>query len=599
MFETPRRFKPFPEVPRYPEEDAILEGAPTSAQDSILLSVPELAHSAQVATTFKELNSAGRARLAERYVHEAVTNPRALIEFFDALHILEESGAYPLASSLRQTIETHIDKLSTKEIPTAAVMEQWLTLYTESATYKPLAEKILRRLVERCKTPREITTLLYRLAEGGFESSNSEVIKHTLHILGYETPILTPQSPQARQYFLAMFDLDDAVLKDAMEIDGAFFYIAYSYEPDLLSRISSAQDIIQQQREFDVEMDQIASTNRGRFVKLLEHYNRETSGGRVADLEGVNPNEFPLKLLMDDIGPLRRVLNEFMAVRMADAATGNFAANLDLPGYSGVRGADSLVGLGTIVRDYLNRRRDEVLVMDKASYVQSLSYVLPPSMEHFTNYDRISNANSELRREMTENSLYLLSPRGDRVSINDQLLGEIGYHEIMFQMDPRNKRQTIVTLAVGNKCEFTVLLDEHFALREARSQRGILLPAHGAFLEHIILSHLREIRCSERVNETGGHTPETPHDRRRAFTSRRPHRRILPEGQSPTSVQIARILAEYDVDLVRMNRERAALGESRKATYVFEVEHISVPGTGPVRSQTPEATKRLHAIIKG
>lgn len=598
------RFRPFPNIVRYPAEgntpaETAQEGAPASAAESVFLSVPELAASAHAALTLRELNRAGRDRLTERYVRLAATDPNTLIDFFDSLRTLEESGVYPHAAELRQTVESALARMVVKELPSAAVMEQWLTLYTESAVYKPLAEKILHRFVERCKTPKDIVQLMYRLAEGGFRSSNVDIIKQTLHVIGFETPVFDPTSPQAAHYMLAMFDRDDAILKDAMEIDGAFFYIAHCYEPELLQRIDAAQDTVNRQPGFEEALLKIASADRERFEKLMHHYSRTTQGGRVASIEGTaRASDFPLNLMVGNIGPLRSILNEFMAMRMLEETPGQLTANLNLPEYSGVRGADSIPGLGDTVHEFALRPRTETLLMDQASHIRTLAYLVPHEMRAFTEWDRFADANAELRREMTENSPYLLSPRGDQVEITDALLRERGYHDITFQMDPRNKRQTVVTLTVGNNCQFRLLLDEHFAVREVQSMRGIHLPPHGAFLEHVILSHLREIRCSERVNETGNSgAPANPGESRRAFTSRRAHRRILPVGQSPTSAQIARILGEYDVDLVRMNRERAAAGEARKVTYVYEVESVAVAGARPVRSQTPDATRRLRNII--
>jgi hypothetical protein len=221
-------FKPFRQIPRYPAEGSApaeprTEGAPASTADSVFLTVPELAATAHAAVGFSELNRAGRDRLTDRYVRLALTNPNALIHFFDAAQTLEESGMYPSLVDMQRTIEEALDRMQTKDIPSAPAMEEWLTIYTESAAYKPLAEKILRRFVERAKSPKELIDVLYPLAEGGLGSSNHKVLIQTLHVLGFETPILTPDSPQGEQHLLALFHTDDAVLKKAMEIDGAFF----------------------------------------------------------------------------------------------------------------------------------------------------------------------------------------------------------------------------------------------------------------------------------------------------------------------------------------------------------------------------------------
>lgn len=338
--------------------------------------------------------------------------------------------------------------------------------------------------------------------------------------------------------------------------------------------------------------------NPARYKQIMQHLQRSTNPDGMLEYQtNERISAFPFNLATQDIGPLRKLLNDRLAEDLQHVPGNGISAALDLPSMSAVRSADTLSQLGQIIHNEMLNNRIEVVHMDTPDHLRTLSYLVPPEMDSRTEFTDIANANQQLRREMVEDSRYLLSPRGDQISVTDPMLLTLGFTAITYQMNPANKRETVVTVALGNHVEYRAILDEYFALRDVHSHNSIQLPQHGAFLENVLLSHLREIRCSERVNEVIPGTPTVPGETRRAFTSRRAHRRILPEHQSPTPEQIVRIFSEYDIDLVRLNREREAAGETRRVTYVYEVENIAIGGVGPVRSRTPDATRRLQELL--
>jgi hypothetical protein len=536
--------------------------------------------------------------MVDHYASRFALQPTEFTDTADALAMLQESGGYPAATTLRQDVERGFDRLRVREIPSAEAMKEWLTLYAESPLYASTAERVLHRFIGQCKTTKELVDVLYQLALGGFSSSNPAVVRRAMEIMSFQTPVVRPESPQGMLHIFSMFDRDDEILKKAMEIDGTFFYIATQRAPELLEQASEAHNIILEQPEYTQNQAALVAGDQRRFERIAQHYQRPTtSGGMLEHRAGEQAEAFPLNLITRDIGPLRRLLNEFMAQDIQQRHGQGITAALDLPGSTGVTHANTLSELGAIVKARLGENALGPQRMETPSHIRTLSYLLPPEVDGFTEWSRIADANQRLRAEMTADSRYLLSPRGDLVEIVDDTLRDLGFQSIAYQMDSRNRRETVVTLTVGADCQYRVLLDEHFALCQVESRSGIPLPQHGAFLENTILSHLREIRCSDAVNEMNPTIVKHAGTTRRAFTSRRAHRRVLPEGHSPTPDQIIRILDEYDVDLVRMNREREATGEQRRVTYVYEVEDVALGGNGPVRSRTPQATRELHTLL--
>lgn len=599
----PERFKPFPQIARFPSEgdipaEARSEGALADTGSSLLLNIPELAATANTVVSYASANSEGRRKTTERYAADFVLDPGKFTATTDALAMLEESKGYPAATGLRTDIARSLDRVRPQGVPSPEVAQQWLTLLVESPLYSPVAEIVLTRFIERCKTTKDMADFMYQLALGGFSSSNPEVVQRTMEIIGFQTPILTPDSPQAILHTLSIFDTDDTTLKKAMEVDGAFYYLASRRNPELLIKLDAAQTVVVEQPEYLEAHEAIIKANPDRHDLIAQHYQRPTSADHVLEYESDKDSiAFPLNLTIQNIGPLRKLLNDMLAQDIQQARGEGFTIALELPDSMGVRYTDTLSELGQIVRDDINKNRPEVVHMETPAHLRTLACLVPPEMDGRTEWNDIADANQRLRRNMIEDSRYLLSPRGDQIEITDPMLHALGFNSITYSMSQNNRRETVVTIAAGKLCEYRALLDEYFALRDVNTHNSIQLPQHGAFLENIILSHLREIRCSERVNEVGNAGTGTPGETRRAFSSRRAHRRILPEGQSPTTQQITRILGEYDIDLVRFNREREAAGDARRVTYVYEVENVSIAGVGPVRSRIPEATRQLQELL--
>ncbi len=236
--------------------------------------------------------------------------------------------------------------------------------------------------------------------------------------------------------------------------------------------------------------------------------------------------------------------------------------------------------------------------MREAGYWRTLGHLVPEAMVDPDKAreirDQLRLDNERLIQEMRDDSIHFLSPRGDQIDFSDPILADLGFKGITFEMDPRNRRDTIVSLNVGN-FTYQAVLDEYFALRETGPEgRSVVLPDDGELLRNILLSHLHAIRCTDTVKDTEAALPGESGER--SFRGRRAHRRILAEGYSPTRAQILLILRDYDIDLNRWNEERARQGKERRVTYVKESEADTNQGA-PVRSVAPQATNKLRAIL--
>jgi hypothetical protein len=270
------------------------------------------------------------------------------------------------------------------------------------------------------------------------------------------------------------------------------------------------------------------------------------------------------------------------------------AMSLHLPNMSLVFPANG--HLGQFINQELTKENTENKILEGEDYWGTLSWLIPEQILEERQMVSLIESNQSLQRDIRDNTRYLLSPRGDLVEITDNLLKELGFKSILYEMDNRNRRDTIVTVKAGN-FEYRILVDEYLSLREIKNKKIMHLPLSANFISNIILSHLREIRCSEKVNEVSENI-NGGDGARRAFTARRPHLRRLPTGQEPTTEQIKKALKTYDIDIIRINREAQTRGETRKITFVFEAQNVAIAGQNPVHSRAPEATKKLQEILR-
>jgi hypothetical protein len=363
----------------------------------------------------------------------------------------------------------------------------------------------------------------------------------------------------------------------------------------LMQRKVEANGIIAENPRFNERLKKIYDADPSRCKKLQEllHKNDVDGIGLAQwEAETIDPDQFPFNILVQQIGPLRKWYNHQIAMEYQNMK-GASAISLHLPKMSAIFQANE--HLAHVIQTAMFQENTNGKILEEEDYWDTLSYLVPPQIQEKEQLAALIETNQFLQRDIRNNTRYLLSPRGDLIEITDNILKSLGFQSILYEMDNRNRRDTIVTVKVGN-FEYRILLDEYLSLRETKSRKTLHLPLSAHFVTNIILSHLREIRCSEKVNDINGGT-NGGEGARRAFTARRPHLRHLPTGQKPTTEQIQRALTTYDIDIIRINREAETRGENRKITFVFEAQNIVIVGQGPVHSRAPEATKKLQEIL--
>lgn len=244
--------------------------------------------------------------------------------------------------------------------------------------------------------------------------------------------------------------------------------------------------------------------------------------------------------------------------------------------------------------------------MSDEQYWRTLAHVLPPEFDTREFREQALPALRELNdfysRDLSGDTMHLLSPRGDSVDIEDPMLTAIGITKIELQMDERNKRDTAVTLDIG-RAKYRILLDQYAALRDIKNpDHPVNLPDDGEFIRAVILGYTHAVRCTEFANEQSDSGTESGVLLR---GGRRAHRRVLPKGKKPTRDQIITIWKKYEVDINRLNAERLAehqaqglpVDEFKLATYVSQVDPLEDSGS-PVELKAPKTTERLRAALR-
>ncbi len=589
---TEEKRVPFPNIPHFPGEE-LSPSMPTTPEESIFLSKPELAHTANTLVEYAFANSKGRDHIETRTVKEILENPERIAHIFDAIALFKVTGGYTKAQEFEEAVMRRIEKVELKEFEPEAT-RQLLSLAAHSALYGPIAEKLLARHIEKCTDTKSFIHELYILAGAGIASGDRAVVKKTVEVIRFLTPIMTPESDAALLFQMAQFDRDDATLRNTMEIDSFCETLSSMYFPEIKEQYDTRiLSEIHTNPKFKKTLESyIKDYDHQRLNALAKWYETPVGEHGAAEVLSEDVGKFPYNLVVN-AGPLRELQNSIFVQKLY--GEGRSAVKINLPSGSFVCGDCSGEGVSeTIYRALQAPAPKDGEAMEEGKYWETLSYLLPEQAQTEECLLTLGQVNEALKEEMRDHTNHLLNPRGDTIEIKDPLLKGLGFRSVTFQIDLRNRRDTLVSLVVGN-FTYRIILDEFFNFRTAHNRAAFALSLEGSFLEHIIMSHLREIRCADKTVPIadpveGGRAEGHP------VYPRRPHRRELPENQNPTPEQIGRVREVYDIDIIRWNREAAARGNTRRFTFVFQVES-EIPGLPPVRSHAPHATRRLNMIL--
>ncbi|MFA6475714.1 MAG: hypothetical protein WCV88_06020 [Patescibacteria group bacterium] len=575
-----------------------LEGAPRSADESIF-STPQLVEAADVVVRYqdKDTNSEQRRELVRNLAQELISQPYKLVELLDAIAMLQavqEGSTYRGASELQTRLLEQLNKVKIEPFPPEpAVIEQWLTISSDSQVYGQMADRVLTGLVERCKDRKTLVNLLFQLASVGLPSSNQKMADKVFLILCGETSVIPADSPKLIELTLANYDLDDDVVKKAMDVDSAVNISGANRHPEAVQRRNDRAIKLISKPEAIQYIRFISEKYPERFNAIAKYYAQAEGefGTLQVTTNSDSTNKFPLNLIYNNPSQLRMWANEQLATAM-EIDSGQPSVSYNFPTGSGVLVGDSNTA-SFIKKKYAEPVPPEQPPLEARSYWTTLSYLAPAESQTPEMRTKLIERNEKLCNEIRFYTRSLLSPRGDLVEVTDAAVLDLGFTQILYQMDSKNKRDTIITLQVGNY-QFRVLLDEQMSLRQLPERINLSLPPDSVFVKHILLSHLREIRCADPAESLDGEKGE---GKRMAFSARRAHLRRLPDGKSPTTEQTLRALNDYDIDLVRLNREAQVRGETRKITFVAEVDQAAIGGSEPVRSRQPQALEWLQQTI--
>lgn len=621
------KFKPIPDIYRFPEteipsadpsieptiipQEPPLDGPPKSNQDSAFYH-PGINYLAEQIKKYEIANSAQKNNVANSIANHLLNNPAAWENFNDGIAIIQtedelvkdipnEHLSAPSISAdnlaeLKKRVDKNLDHQKFNPWPPEPkTLEKWLSLYSESALHAKESQRILRIMVDKCRDPKDVIDLFYNLSLAGITSSNEQIVSQTLKILTFNSPILSAEDRQALDYILAEFDLDDDVLKKAMEVDHTVLFIAtVTGQRELINHKESQIKSFANNPAFLERLKKIIQANPERFRAINEMY--QSPEGELGLSRVKDPNKFPFSLAGKP-GPLRQWCNERIA-REVESREGGPAVNLALPLYEGTVAFKDHAEIAKYIASHLNQPNPDQQSLSEPKFWQTLTYLKPELND--TQQKQLAQLNRNLTDGLKYNAQYFLNPSGDQIKITDPLLTELGFKQIKFKMDPRNRRDTEAELMIGS-FPYKIVIDEFTALRNIETLDSLLLPKAGDFLKHIILSHLHAIRCgAEVIGEAGAESAvHSGGDANQSATAlarpRRAHRRQLPKGHKPTPEQIELAMREYDVDLIRENAERAARGLG-PVTFVKEVTDVSY--SSPIISRaTPEVTAELQRII--
>lgn len=530
--------------------------------------------------------------------------------------VLTESGLAAQAA-YREGVAGAVDYILHNELPprpSVPGMERWVRRWAQEDD--PTAETVLRRLIEGIESPAAVTDLLYDLALAGFGTGVPRIMDRTAELLSWETDLMPWDSPQGLQKEFARFHEDPETRRKAAELVD----VAFSYQAVTSGR---------RQRDYGANMYRIHKDTR--FHKYLAHqiihfpdmmeamgWNPGAARGGIlgklalakqltrygADhLKRFKSGGIPAIFTTHgmEVGPLGEWYRDYYAsfsteVRATLPMPGNRSvmAHLNLPGQltTEIVKTTAAQAARTVEDSLKTASYDHVI--EERTYWNTLGYLVPEQLGQ-REWMRLLGQNTQMRDDMVIDKRHSLSPRGDHVEIMNSVLRDLGFDSIDFAMQPDRRDVTLVTLRVGN-ASFRCWLDREYNFRERGTGNNLGLGQTSPFLEFVVLSHLHEIhntdpsRRQQQLIGMEGAPKRVEH--------RRAHRRVLPEGQSPTQEQITKIITEYGIDLVRQNRLRQSRGEPQLITWVSEVKPEDIVGRGPVYSRGDKASVRLHDIMR-
>lgn len=469
-----------------------------------------------------------------------------------------------------------------------ASLVEWMKILCSNSEYSEVSEKLLANWLNSLDLD-TVVDRLHQLATAAYTSDDKTLHKKMLDITGMRTAIMPIDSPASIRYEAALYGVSPVTWQKRREIDDA--EKTFLTGKLLTNKLRQRRQIVS--KAYQEYARQYGKETRKRLGdKEAERRATKMISDAFQAWRRLKPQKSTTILADDDVladTPLRRWINERVLERHWTRKLGRkreITGVIQLPGIS--RPIHAPVGeVASEVADALSKTEGKEF--EDPTHWRTLSLLVPEDLDQKM-IEKIRAANVDMRMEINEAKLRNVSPRGDRIFVTDPRVLALGFRSV--EVHPNDNGYELKIDAKGKK--FKGKLDKNLYLIDPRFGSQLRMPITSAFLNHVIVCHIHELVCSEFDNEEiENNLSET----RRQFYSRRDHRRILPEGEKPTTKQIIKVLYDYEVDLNARNKARLEARESRLMTWVSAVDRIDIHGSGPVESYAQTATDKLNKIL--
>lgn len=595
-----------PDIPLLPEEREIaiksgkpkLPGAPSEAHESILLSIEEgLPLLDKVGGDLKSYAGITKSEKKKDFkyakIHSFLNNPKELEAYFDTLRILGENweGRQAEVQAYQKDLLDNLEKFIDVGTLTPVAFEGWISLMVKSEIYRPLAERVIKSVLEKSKNPQSLTSFLYNLTEGLLATNDKEVLEKGLEVLTLGAPFLDQISEHfIMEYMKAVFTTnDDETLRRVIEIDTVIHFLGPQYADSFFEKMQHRTTLAVKFQEYKDFLDETASRDPQKLRALNEFFSiGKRQGTTLQEISTATLKKWPYSLVAKG-GRVRDLFNERVTEGNDSIVT------LALPSRGNI-----LHSLDTLVADIIEELNQPVQGSNELKdfkYLKTLFYLCPKISKE--KREELSNDVALLRQEIYHEKTHGISPRGDKMLIGDKEVSALGIKSFTFKVEEYAPATTVLVEA-GNY-NFVLTIDSNFEIKDAKGNNLPLSFEQRAYMEHLILSYLKELMCTDRTkpgngvsNGNGAHQTE----REQEFKDRRPHLRKMAPNNAYSQEALAEGLADpiNRWDLARINAELGLTKLTGQKTYV-KVVHKSLPGEKPLESRAPHATDRIKKIL--
>lgn len=547
----------------------------------------------------------------KRIIRHFFNNPYTLETFFDRLNFLEtfDEKNKPIIEKIREDIDKFSDETTEKEQleinpDKQDIMDRWIELYTHSTQYHDIVEKYLRLSFEAVHDDETYLRRLYPIAYTAVNTGDFEIMHQAIVMLLRDTSVLPGSVQELDRYAACILSTKDEILKYALDIDAVTDFFGKLYGGESYAHFRTKLDTMATTLGQKSRSAKFASENRKnpKFLQIMQMHDTVNGENPDPQAHAVHPDaeklgKYPYTLFMapEHITPLRKILNEKMAVEMA-----KLSGKRMVPIYKPGEG-EAVFQIPDTYEDRLNyikglfcgeQVQEEQISEEKI--FESFAFLFPDiAPERKAELiQRIFDLKTDLRTKLQ----YLVSPRGDKIVIEDDFLNGLGIESISY-IPQSSVLDLEIHVRVG-KVDCVCTLDNYYTLRNKKTNKPLKLsPEKSLLLSELILSQLRKLLC-EKAEQTSTKKGTGSQIEGEKETSRRAHVRRLPEGQGYTQEQSLFALTHYGVDLGRFNADLGLDKTSGQYTLVRQVAGDAEKGSRPPVQTHIKIASKLSELLK-